>query len=166
MPTQKASTGKTGYPFWDFDVTKIMAQFDPAKAAGEFVKMAGRYQVPGLDVDALLKAQGRNLEALNAANQAVAEGARAFAKRQAEIVQQNLDAAKGAFDQLGKAGTPQEAAAKQAEIAKDAFARAVKNAQELTDLATKSNAKAAQAITGRIAEGLDEINGLAGKLQK
>lgn len=171
MPTQKASTGKTGYPFWDFDVTKIMApfepaKFDPAKAAGEFVKMAGRYQVPGLDVDTLVEAQGRNLEALNAANQAAAEGVRAFAKRQAEIVQQSLDAVKGAFDQLGKAGTPQEAAAKQAEIAKDAFAQAVKNTQELTDLATESNAKAAQAITGRIAEGMDEIKDLAGKLQK
>ncbi len=171
MPTQKTSTGTTAYPFWDFDMTKIMAPFgpapfDPAKAAGEFFKMAGRYQVPGLDVDTLVEVQGRNLEALNAANQAAAEGARTFAKRQAEIVQQSLDAAKGAFDQLGKAGTPQEAAAKQAEFARDAIARVVKNAQELTDLATESNAKAAQAITGRIAEGLDEIKDLAGKLQK
>ena len=117
MRTQKASTGKTRYLFWDFDVTKIMAPFDPAKfdhakAAGEFVKMAGRFQVPGLDVDALVEAQARNLEALNAANQVAVEGVRAFAKRQAENVQQSLDAAKSAFDQLGKAGTPQEAAAK------------------------------------------------------
>ena len=142
MTTQKASTGKTGYPFWDFDATKVMGQFDPAKAAGEFFKMAGRYQVPGLDVDTLVEAQSRNLEALNAANQAAAEGARAFAKRHTEIVQQSLDAAKGAFDQLGKAGTPQEAVAKQAEKAQDTFAKAVKNAQELTDLPTESNTKA------------------------
>ena len=176
MPTQKTSTGKTEFPFLDFDMTKIMAPFgptpfgpapfDPAKAAGEFFKMAGRYQVPGFDVDTLVEVQGRNLEALNAANQAAAEGARAFAKRQAEIVQQNLDAAKGAFDQLGKADTPQETAGKQAELAQDAIARVVKNTRELTDLATESNAKAAQTITGRIAEGLDEIKDLADKLQK
>ena len=154
MTTQKTATGN---PFFDFDVTKVFAHFDPAKYAGEFAKFADRYNVPGFDVTAVLEAQRRNVEALIAANQAATEGVQALAKRQSEIFQQSLDAGKKAFAKLGKAGSPQDAAANQAEIAKEVFEKAVANAGELTALVSKANTEAAEVITGRIAEGLDEI---------
>jgi len=166
MATQKT----TGNPFLDYDVTKIMAEFDPAKFAGEFAKMAEAYKipgrVPGLDLEAVLEVQRRNVEALTAANKTVAEGVRAIAKQQSEVLNQTLDAARKAFDKIGKAGTPQEAAVQQAEIAREVFAKAVTNAQELTELVAKSNSETAGVITGRIAEGLDEIKALAEKLEK
>ena len=64
MTTQKNATGN---PFFDFDVTKVFADFDPAKYAGEFAKFADRYNVPGFHVTAVLEAQRRNVEALIAA---------------------------------------------------------------------------------------------------
>ena len=154
MTTQKTATGN---PFFDFDVTKVFAEFDPAKYAGEFAKFSDRYNVPGFDLNAVLEVQRRNVEALTAANQAATEGAQALAKRQTEIFQQALDAGKKAFAKLGKAGSPQDAAAQQVQTAKDVFEKAVANAEELSALVAKTNAEAAEVIYGRIAEGLDEI---------
>jgi len=163
---QKANAANNPFPLFDVDMSKMLAAFDPSKFAGEFTKMAERYQVPGLDVEALGESHRRNVEALTAANRTAVDGARALAKRQAAILQETLDAAKEAFGQLGKSGSPQEAAAKQASIAKQVFETAVANAHELGEMVAKSNAEAADVITGRIAEGLDEIKVLAEKLKK
>lgn len=163
MTTEKATNGN---PFLDFDVTKIMSEFDPAKFAGQFAKFADQYNIPGFDVDSVLETQRRNFEALTAANQAAVEGVRALAKRQSEILQQTMDAAQKAVSQFGKAGTPQDTAAKQAEIAKTVFEKAIANSQELAQLAAKSNAEATQLITARISEGLGEIQALAKNLNK
>ena len=154
MTTQKTATGN---PFFDFDVTKFMAQFDPAKYAGEFAKLADRYNVPGFDVNAVLETQRRNVEAFTAYNQAATEGVQALAKRQSEILEQTLDAGKKAFAKLGKAGSPQDAAAQQVQTAKEVFEKAIANAEELSALVAKTNAETAEVITARIAEGLDEI---------
>lgn len=163
MTTEKATNGN---PFLDFDVTKIMSEFDPAKFAGQFAKFADQYNVPGFDVGKVLETQRRNIEALTAANQAAVEGVRAMAKRQSEILQQTLDAAKKAVTQLGQAGTPQDAAIKQAEIAKTGFEQAIANSRELAQLAAKSNAEATEAISARISEGLGEIQALAKSFNK
>ncbi len=163
MTTQKATNGN---PFLDFDVTKIMSEFDPAKFAGEFAKFADQYNVSGFDVDTVLETHRRNIEALTAANQAAVEGVRALAKRQSEIFQQTLDAAQKAVTQFGKAGTPQDATAKQAEIAKAVFEKAVANSQELAELAAKSNVEATEVITARISEGLGEIQAMTKSLNK
>ena len=144
MTTQKAATGN---PFFDFDVTKVFADFDPSKYAGEFAKFADRYKVPGFDVTAVLEAQRRNVEALTAANQAATEGIQALAKRQSEIFQQSLDAGKKAFAKLGKAGSPQDAAANQAQIAKEVFEKAIANAGDPTAPVANTNADAAPLIT-------------------
>lgn len=163
---QKTGTAKNPYPFFDLDMTKVLEAFDPSKFAGEFAKMAERYHVPGFDVEALGESHRRNVEALTAANRAAVDGVRALAKRQAAILQETLDATKDAFGQLGKSGTPQEAAAKHAAIAKEVFETAVANAQELSEMLAKSSAETADVITGRIAEGLDEIKVLAEKMKK
>ena len=38
-------------PFLNFDVTKMMADFDPSKMADEFTKFAGNYKLPAFDVE-------------------------------------------------------------------------------------------------------------------
>jgi phasin family protein len=172
MTTQKTQSGQKANsqtfqnPFASFDVGQLMSAFDPSKFADEFTKMAGRYQMPGVDMEAMAEAHRRNVEAVNAANHAVQEGARKLAKRQGEIMEQALTAARAAFAQFGKAGSPQEAAAQQAALAKDVFEAAVANTQELAELAAKTNAETAEVITGRISEGLEELKALAGKLKK
>ena len=61
--------------FFDFDVTKMMADF--------------RFRP--FDVEALMAYQRRNIEALSQANQLAVEGMQAVAKRQIEIARQAVE---------------------------------------------------------------------------
>ena len=89
-----------------FDVTKLLKEFDPTKAVGEFSNILKQYKLPGVDVDAIVASQKKNLEALTSANRVAIEGLQAVAKRQAEILQETMNEASKAVDSLSKAGSP------------------------------------------------------------
>ena len=149
---------KTTNAFFGFDMTKMMAEFDPAKMADEFAKAASQYQVPGVDMGAVVESQRKNLEAVTQANRVALEGMQAVTKRQAEILQETMAETSSAVQELaGAAASPQDAAAKQADLVKSAFEKALGNMKELAELVAKSNAEATEAINARISENLDEI---------
>lgn len=149
-----------------FDITKYMKDVDPGKMMEEFSKMLKQYNLPGVDMDALMASQKKNLEALTMANRVALEGLQAVAKRQAEILQETMNEASKAVDVLSKAGSPTEVAAKQAELAKDAFERALSNMRELAEMVAKSNEEATSTINARISATLDEIKDMALKMKQ
>jgi phasin family protein len=61
------------------------------------------------------------------------------------------------------AGSPEEKAAKQTEIVKDAFQRAVVNMRELAELVAKSQTDAMEVVQKRVADSLDEIKTVIAK---
>jgi phasin family protein len=164
--TEYVKMAKAANPFLNFDYTKWIVDFDPAKWSDEFAKFANQYKIDGVDMNAVVDAQRKNIEALSAANRVAIEGFQAVAKRQAEILKETLDTLAGAISEIGKSGTPQDAAAKQAELAKEAFETALGNMRELAEMVAKSNGEAAQAINARISESLDELKQLALKTKK
>jgi len=87
-----------------------MADFDPTKMADEFTKMAGQFNLPVFDMDAVMASQRKNIEALTAANKAAVEGMQLVAARQAEILQESLDEATKVVTELSKSGNPQDVA--------------------------------------------------------
>ena len=117
-------------------------------------------------MDAIVASQKKNLEALTSANRVAIEGLQAVAKRQAEILQETMNEASKAVDALSKAGSPPEVAAKQAELAKDAFERALSNMRELAEMVSKANQEATSTINARISASLDEIKEVALKLKQ
>ena len=133
-------------PFLNFDFGK----FDVSKAFADF-------KVPGVDMEALLTAQKKNIAALTEANQHAVEGVQALAQRQIEIFQQAMKGAADAAREVASAGGPKEAAAKQAELAKAAFEHAMANMREMADMVSKSSNQAFSVITKRVAEGLEEL---------
>lgn len=149
-----------------FDVTKYMKDMDPGKMMEEFSSMLKQYNLPGVDMDSLMASQKKNMEALTAANRVALEGMQAVAKRQAEILQETMNEASKAVDVLSKAGSPTEVAAKQAELAKDAFERALSNMRELAEMVAKSNEEATSTINARISATLDEIKDMALKMKQ
>ncbi len=153
-------------PFFNFDVTKMVADFDPTKMADEFTKMAGNYKMPSFDVEAVMASQRKNIEVLTAANKAAAEGMQKVSARQAQILQETLDEATKAFADFGKTNTPTDTAAKQAELFKAAFEKALANMSELADMVAKSSSEATTLVNDRISESLDEIKDLSKKLSK
>ncbi len=154
------------YPFMNMDMTKVMADFDPAKIADQFTKLAGTYKMPQFDVDSLIATQRKNIEALTAANQAAVEGVQALAARQNEILQETVKEATEAVTALTAIEGPEDAAAKQAELLKVSFEKALGNMKELADMVAKSNADTSNAINARISESLEEITKQAVKVKK
>jgi phasin family protein len=148
------------------DFQKMMKDFDPTKMVDEFSKMLKQYKLPGVDLDSLIASQKKNVEALTSANKVAFEGLQAVAKRQTEILQETMNEASKAIDVLAKAGSPQEVAAKQAELAKDAFERALANMRELAEMVAKANQEATNTINTRISATLDEIKEMALKMKQ
>ncbi len=157
---------KSNNPFAEFDVTKMMVAFDPTKMMVAFDpnKIASQYKLPEIDVNSLVDYQRKNVEALTAANKMALEGVQAVAKRQVGILQETVATATEAMEALGKSGSPQDAAAKQADLVKQAFEKTIANMRELTELTVKSNTEATETINNRIAEGLEEIKAQALKM--
>lgn len=148
------------------DVTRVMKDFDPTKFADQFSNMLKQYKLPGVDIDALVASQKKNVEALTHANRVAFEGMQAFARRQAEMLQEAMNETTKAFDSISKAGSPPEAAAKQVELTKNAFEKAVGNAREMSEMVSKANQDATNSINARISEQLDEIRDMALKAQQ
>jgi phasin family protein len=131
-------------------------------ATADFSKVWGDLKVPGFDFDVVFAAQQKNFEAVTAANRVAVEGLQTVAKRQAELFQASVDAFQKASTDL-MATTEvndravKQAELKQAELTKTAFETGLANAQELSDLVSKSTTETLAVVNKRVAEGIDEV---------
>jgi phasin family protein len=130
----------------------------------DVMKMFAEFRMPHFaDLEGLAQAQRRNLEALSAANRIALEGAQAVARRHMEIVQSAMTEMTDAMRGMSGTETPQERAARQAELLKAGYERAVSNMKEIADLIQKSNGEALALLNKRFAEAMDEIKQMAAK---
>lgn len=134
-------------PTWDFDITKMMADF----------------KVPGVDMDAVLASQRKNIEALTQANQLAVEGMQAVARRQMDVLRQTMEETAAMTKDMMQAGSPEAGVAKQADLVKGAFEKVLTNMKEMSEMVAKSNYEAADILSKRISAGLDEIKAVAAK---
>jgi phasin family protein len=131
---------------------------------GDFSKAFAQMKFPAMpDMEAFVAASRRNIETLTAANKIALEGAQAVGRRHMEIVQQGMTELSEAVRSLSTAETPQAKAARQAELLKQAYERAVGNIKELSDLIQRSNDDALHLLNQRFVEAMDEIKDLAEK---
>jgi len=131
---------------------------------GDFGKLFTDMKLPAVpDMEAFVSASRRNIETLTAANKVALEGAQAVARRHMEIVQQSMAELTEAVRTLSTVEAPQAKAAKQAELLKSAYERAVANLKEIGDLIQNSNAEAVKLLNNRFAEAMDEVKALADK---
>src|SRR5262245_18995717 len=127
--------------FFDFDVTKMMADF--------------RFRP--FDVEALMACQRRNIEALSQANQLAVEGIQAVAKRQIEIARQTIEDMSALLRDLAQPASTEDRIAKNTEYAKHLLEKSLDHGREITLLATKDGSEAADVLRKRATEGLDEF---------
>jgi len=131
----------SGMPF--VDVTKILEQF----------------KLPGVDMQSILEARRKDMEALAKANQIAYDNIQALARREAEILQQTMAEWQGAMAGMAGKG-PAEMAAKGTELAAQAFGRALTNMRELAEMATKSQAQTYEVLNRRFQENLEDLRKL------
>lgn len=130
----------------------------------DLMKMLTEFKMPGMpDLEVLANAQRKNLEALSAANRVALEGAQAVARRHMEIVQQAMTETSEALKHMTLQEGPQAKAARQAELLKAAYEKAVGNMRELADLIQKSNGEALGVLNRRFTDAMDEVQALTHK---
>ena len=143
-------SGTASKPFADMDFSKFFADM----------------KLPALpDMEILMAAHRRNMEALSAANRVALEGAQAVARRHMEIMQQSMSDLTETMRTIATTEGAQAKAAKQAEMLKVAYERAVNNMRELSELIQRSNSEAMSVINKRFAEAMDEVKALIEKAQ-
>ena len=130
----------------------------------DFTKLFSEMKLPALpDMEAFVSAHRKNMETLSAANRVALEGAQAVARRHMEIMQQTMGEMTETMKSLASAEAPQAKAAKQAELLKKAYERAVANMKELSDLIQRSNSEALSLLNKRFAEAMDEVKSIVEK---
>lgn len=134
-----------------------MAKQSPNFDFNELTKMLGDYQIPGVDWQAIMASQQKNLAALTEANQLLMQGAQTVMQRQVEIMQRAMTELAQASQELMQEGDPQAGAKKRYELAQASFEAAIRNMRELAELAGKSNQEALEVINKRALESFEEI---------
>ena len=127
----------------------------------DFSKLYSDMKVPAMpDMEAVLAAHKRNLEALSEANRVALEGAQAVARRHMEIMQATMTGLTATLKEISVSDSPATRAAKQADLLKQAYENAVSNTRELGDLIQRSNAEAMSKLNHRFSEAMTEMKAL------
>ena len=130
----------------------------------EFTRMFKEMKMPAmLDMESIMAAHRKNMEVLSNANRVALEGAQKVARRHMEILQQTMQEMTETMKELSGPETPQAKAAKQTELMKIAYERAVTHMKELADLIQRSNGEALGMLNARFTEAMDEVKQLASK---
>jgi phasin family protein len=146
--------------FFSLDRKDVMAKTEKTETSThgffDVTKAFGDFRLPGLDVEAIVATQRKNLEALTEANQLAVEGVRALAQRQAEIAQQAFAEASALFRAWTQPGAPEERLAKNADVAKQAFEKGFADVRELGELTAKASTDVFSVMARRVSESFDE----------
>lgn len=111
----------------------------------------------GLDSEAMVVAQKRNLKSLLDASQVVAKGLEDLASRNAGLLRQHIERASDVLPNLSKTRTLDEVAREQLDFSKDTLETAINGYQELTDLLWKCNRQAVDMISRSMLDGLQAM---------
>ncbi len=147
---------------FSFDVEKLTDFFKQ----NDFTKQLSMLKVPGVDTEALMTAQQKNMDALIEANKAAAAGYQDLFKKQVSIFEETMAEAQQHLKSFDATKLDPEAAKAQAELAKTAFEKALSNMQALAEGAQKANSDAYEIVAARIKESLAELRDMAAKVTK
>ena len=119
-------------------------------------KMVENFKLPGIDVNAIVEAQRKDMEALAEANRQAYEGIKALAQRRNEILQEALVQWQDAM----KDATGKNAMSKRAEMAKKGVQQAIANFRELAEMEAQSRGKAWKVLQDRFQENVSNLQKL------
>ena len=119
-------------------------------------KLAEKFQLPGLDIAALIEWQRKDMEALVEANRQAYAGVTALVERRNEILQETLAQWQAAI----KDATGADGLAKQAEAAKAGVEKALANFSELSEMEAQARNNAWKVVQDRLQENLGNLQKL------
>ena len=133
-----------------FDAEKLTEMFSAAK-------------LPGVDSDAVLAAQQKNVDALIEANQVVIAGYQDLYKRQVALFEAAVAETKDKLAQVQGQPLTADQATQNVDALKAAFEKAAADVKELAELAQKANTGAFEIVKTRAEEAAAEFKAAAEK---
>jgi phasin family protein len=121
-----------------------------------FADMGKQFNLPKVDYDALLDIHRKNIEAVQKSTAALTQSGQTLLTRQQEILADVMQQSRALIAEFKPTGSPQEIAAKQAELARRIFDAVVKNTRDIAELVQKSGSEASTVIMGRVRESIAE----------
>jgi phasin family protein len=153
MPAETASSADAP----SSDAAKGKSKAMPALPSfADLGKMVEKFKLPGIDVNAIVESQRKDMEALAEANRQAYEGIKALAQRRNEILQEALVQWQDAM----KDATGKDAMSKRAEMAKKGVQQAIANFRELAEMEAQSRGKAWKVLQDRFQENVANLQKL------
>jgi phasin family protein len=131
----------------------------------EFAKLFERMgmNMPGMDMQAMLALQQRNMEAFQLAHKTMLDGFQTVMQRELEIVRGSVDEAMKTLQELMQETDPKANTQMRFDLAKETLEKATANLRELTELTQKSNEEAFSILNKRALESFDEVKSAMAK---
>lgn len=145
---------------FSFDIEKLTDFFKN----NDFTKQLSNLKMPGLDAEAMIAAQHKNMDALVEANKAAASGYQDLFKKQMAIFEETMSEAQKHLKLFDGTKLDAESAKAQGEIAKAAFEKALANMHALAEAAQKANSEAYEIVSARIQANIAELRDMAAKM--
>ncbi len=123
----------------------------------DFDSLLKQFKVPNVDASALMEAQQKNIEALVAANQKIAENIQKIAQQEQQIIQEALSEWGAAASEIRPGGDIEEQSARQTDAALKAIEEGIKNMRTFAEMVVQAQADSMQIINKRMDEGLKEL---------
>ncbi len=120
----------------------------------DFSQMLEQMQMPGVDLSRMAEDARKNIEAVQAANQAVVTGWQTLAEKQMEMFRESMERWQANVTQTGGDSASVE---KQAELAREGFERALENMRELAEIASESQSQAFEIMRTRFEENMRSL---------
>lgn len=139
-----------------FDTEKFAELFKAADLNKLFEQAKANF-----NPEVLVEAQKKNVAALVEANKVAAAGYQDIFKRQVAMYEETVATLQQTLSELGDTALTAEAQAKQVEVAKAAFEKAVANLTELAEAAKKANEEAFEVVAARVRESVEELKAAA-----
>ena len=134
-----------------FDAEKLKELFSFAK-------------LPGVDANAMLAAQQKNIDAMVEANKVVTAGYQDLYKRQIALFEAAVAQAKDKVNEAHGQTPTVEQVTRNVEAMKAAFEKAAADVKELAEVAQKANTGAFEIVKARAEEAVAEFNAAAEKV--
>ena len=126
---------------------------DQPNPFSDFTKFIEQFKVPGVDLSALVESGRKDFEALAEANKAAYQGLQALARKQGEVLTEAMQKIQEAAKQA--TGVPPEA--KSADVAREAYRKALVHMKEMAEIVRNSNAEAMTRLADRAIEHLQDL---------
>ena len=133
-----------------FDAEKLKELFSAAK-------------LPGVDADAMMAAQQKNVDAMIEANKVVTAGYQDLYKRQIALFEAAVAQTKDKLTEVQGQPLTAEQATQNVEALKTAFEKAASDVKELAEVAQKANTGAFEIVKARAEEAVAEFKAAADK---